>query len=323
MTTPILYTVNNKKIYPFKTLKINGVNLKGDIVVKLGVNEIFVNGNNSETEVSIVIPEALQLGKIDLIIAKFQVVDGIVEFGNDSNILQLYSYENIQSAVQNFIPVYNEKSYTDRIIKLLPKGLFAVNEESNIYKLIKVIASECVNINDNVKLLNNESDPLKTDQFLTLWENEYGLPEDCITTNVNRKQELIRKYLSFGGNSPAYFEYVAGLVGVTIRVTDENKSTMMNCEDNCDSAVVAQDMNFVWYVEIFGATKTIMNCEYNCESPLDSVEGATLECFFNKIKPAHTIIRYIYNFSYVLATDLNETIVTDEDLAIEAIIRRE
>lgn len=315
MITPIIFYTSIDKIYPYRPYTLYGVNLKGNIALNFGGADYLFPGNLSETTLE-VLPQILNAGRYKLKVAHYEVNDSIITVGDYSNEIDLYYYDTIQDARNNYCPKFTEKAYIGAMLKLMPRGLFALNEDSNIYKLMNVLALEAKNNDEQVCTLKSETNPLTTDQFLPMWETEYGLPENCSNVDNSdiayRKKELERKYLSFGGSSPAYFEYVAYIAGFTIKIED-NSVDMMTCEDTCEDAVIAEEMNFVWYVDVYGYETNVMTCEDTCEDALDWVDGGDIECFMNGIKPSHTIIFFRYtNETFYLLTDIGNRLITDE-----------
>lgn len=82
-------------------------------------------------------------------------------------------------------------------IQLLPRG-FAWNRDPDGLesKLYRGISKESVRVEERVRALVNEADPLQTFELLGDWERVYGLPEPCGTPPIavaDRQQALYAK----------------------------------------------------------------------------------------------------------------------------------
>lgn len=322
LNTPILYYSSSKKIIPKRLFSIHGVGLKGNIALKAvgvgGIETLFYIPENSNETYLELISQFVVTGKFLLSCAYYEVDDVGIQISDFSNEIEIYSYKTIEESKNNYCPVYSQNMYVNALLNLLPNGIFAKNIDSNIYKLLNVFASELNEINILMCDLKKELNPISTTEFLELWEEEYnsGRCTSNSTTFEARKKELVAKYIAIGGNTPYYFEYIASIVGYDIKVVDDNNVNLMTCEDNCEDSVVTEEMGFVWYIDVFGFTQHFMTCENNCESSLDWIEGREIECFFEVIKPAHTILRFRYQFEYEITTDNNESLITDDDLIL-------
>lgn len=52
-------------------------------------------------------------------------------------------------------------------------------EGSNLRKVLIGIAEEFVRFRDKANLIYDDYDPSKTDQLITDWETQVGIPDDC------------------------------------------------------------------------------------------------------------------------------------------------
>src|SRR5262245_42579282 len=69
-------------------------------------------------------------------------------------------------------------------------------------------------------LLERESDPRITLELLPDWERAWGLPDPCFpdATSISERQKMLMlKYTLLGGQSRAWFEWVAKWIGFPIK----------------------------------------------------------------------------------------------------------
>ena len=183
-----------------------------------------------------------------------------------------------------------------RILRgLLPKGLVWVRTASSrLTRHLEGMAEEFVRVHNSGSNLMEEADPQTTSDMLEDWERVLGLPEfEYSPTEVDeRRNVVVGKLASTGGQSAAYFEALAARYGVT------------------DCVVENTDQLFVWVARSPTAFMRA-RCTSPCDSPLfrfletdglgvdEAVAGSELFAesagrpvfwAFEKYKPVHTRI---------------------------------
>jgi uncharacterized protein YmfQ (DUF2313 family) len=176
-------------------------------------------------------------------------------------------------------------------------------------------------------LLERESDPRYTLELLPDWERAWGLPDACFptaTTIGERQRMLVMVMTLLGGQSRAWFQWVANWLGVPVHMdqwTDANgivhdssfhewapfMAGISHCGDTrmaYDKSgyyrweVGSPDMRFYWTIEP-GTAKVVWFRASAGQAGVDHhVEVRTpddLACLFQRWKPAQTEL--IYDFS--------------------------
>lgn len=166
-------------------------------------------------------------------------------------------------------------------------------------------------------LVEMESDPRFTLAMLPEWERAFGLPDPCLAepqTITDRRNALLLKMTTEGGQSRAFFKSVAAALGytVTIREYSPFMAGISRAGDNRPRApldptdvfqpwtVGPAENRFYWTVYLLG-TKTRWFRAGSGRAGIDPhvrIGLATdLECLFRRWKPAHTEIVFSYAFA--------------------------
>jgi uncharacterized protein YmfQ (DUF2313 family) len=159
-------------------------------------------------------------------------------------------------------------------------------------------------------LLKRESDPRQTIELLPDWERAWGLPDPCFpdaTSIGERRAMLLLKMTMLGGQSRAFFEWVAQFLGYQVIYIREWSPFMVGISQVGDTRDAQGDyrweigppeMRFYWSVHVGNVSLVWFRCgagqcgvdpHLRIGAPLD------LECLFNRWKPAQTMV--IFDFS--------------------------
>jgi uncharacterized protein YmfQ (DUF2313 family) len=169
---------------------------------------------------------------------------------------------------------------------LLPPGRALSRELGAVLtRVLEAIAATLLVAQLRLERLQTEFNPARASAMLPDWERLLGLPDECMTglalMTAKRQQIALQRLLERGGQSRAYFIGLAeqlGEPGVTITEffgTPERFTWRMNIPHAADDS-------------------RLMNCEDNCESALDMYTPSVLECVIGKRKPAHTQVLFAY-----------------------------
>lgn len=299
--TPILHYIQPVKVYPGCITTLSGLNLSGNMAVKIsGDSDTYLYKTNGlPAELAFVFP-SVSAGKYSVSVSEYTVEDDVYTYTAWSNELKAYVFDDVPSVVLDMrnTPVRSASAYQRQIFKLWKPGQWALRAGSVLGNLLLALAEECYYWNNSIVELDKELDPTTTDDLLSNWETEYGLPDPCLTGSyvsdeTLRKKQLVMKALSLGGSSPEYFKYLSSLLGVQVEITDGN-AKMTTCEDTCESDVIYEGMNFVWYVDVSEYEYNQATCESDCETPLDWYNTNGIDCFFDRLRPAHTTVLLRY-----------------------------
>jgi uncharacterized protein YmfQ (DUF2313 family) len=147
-----------------------------------------------------------------------------------------------------------------------------------------------------VQLLDVESDPSQTIELLTDWENDYGLPDPCTPLNATLQQRhaaLLAKIAAQGGQSIAYYESVASVMGFAITITELHpfRTQVSSTGDELNGI----DAAFTWIVNTASVHVIAFTTGVSATGEnLRTVDNTSLECRLNALKPAHTVLLFNY-----------------------------
>lgn len=232
--------------------------------------------------------------------------------------------------------VATKAQYVALIKNLLPPGPAwpRDDETSPLAVVIEEIADLCAALDRQACELVEESDPETCAQSFLSWENDWGLPDECVTafseeeqTMSSRRNLLVFKASLQGGQSAAFFESVALLFGrrVTVedmRVDDEPAtfhkwrvivsdpggfaddgvlSAMGSGDATVDEGLLA-DIGSVPEQELDqGSISTAKKgqsdeatVQMGVDEPLASWGDSLLECVIRRLRPAHTTVYFAY-----------------------------
>jgi len=160
----------------------------------------------------------------------------------------------------------------------------------NFGKILKAFAIALEDFQAYVVKLINEAIPGLSDELLTEWEEELGLPDECggyaITKEERAAAAHAKYYAKYDGQSKQfYIDYVDNLGGI-ITIEDYSGSSSLFRVDKSrvdrtplegiDGARLRSKTSaFKWIVHVYDTGNVSMNY---------------LQCIFEKMKPAHTVI---------------------------------
>ena len=186
--------------------------------------------------------------------------------------------------------------YLAQLQALLPKGpAWPRDRGSLLTKLLSAFSEEYASLDARIEVLINESDPRTTVELLTDWERVCGLPDGCtgpLSTISERRDAVVSRLTTEGGQSAAYYIAVAAKIGYTITITEEKVHT---CMSGCSDPINSHEWRFVWNVNAVEANSVrFFNVNDGVDSALASWGNGLLECTISRLKPAHTLVRFIY-----------------------------
>jgi uncharacterized protein YmfQ (DUF2313 family) len=164
--------------------------------------------------------------------------------------------------------------------------------------------------------LLNEADPRTTTEMLSDWETALGLPDCCAgpaSGLAARRQQVVAKLTSLGGQSPAWFVSLAANYGFAITVTVFPPFTTGS---GCDDVINGGAWNYAWQVNAGAVPVTEMDCDALCDDPLQAWGLPLLECVIKAAAPAHTTVIFAYGASDAgRATGLGFNVLANSGLA--------
>lgn len=137
-----------------------------------------------------------------------------------------------------------------------------------------------------VTLLDVESDPAQANALLPDWEADYGLPDSCAVgtpTVTERRNALLSKIASTGGQSAPYFTAIAAALGYQITITTWTAWTPW---DSPWGPVTTAAWRFAWQVNAPSVTVAYFDTSSSPWDPLWAISSTELECRLTKLAPA-------------------------------------
>jgi len=133
------------------------------------------------------------------------------------------------------------------------------------------------------------------------WEEEYGLPDPCISPasgEAGRIAAVRARFGAQGGASPAYFICLAASIGYDISIEEPSDFICDLSECDGDDTVVEINGHHEWIVHLNGLGDTWFYCDEGMcdDTPLEGFVVATdLECVLRRVAPTHTTLIFDYS----------------------------
>jgi uncharacterized protein YmfQ (DUF2313 family) len=212
--------------------------------------------------------------------------------------------------------------YAHAFLTLLPQGqAWPRDPESTLARVCAGLADYWGFVDGRAgDLLERESDPRATFELMTDWERNWGLPDPCIkspATDLRLRRLILVEYMTLlGAQSRAFFIGVAAKLGYTVTITEHapymcgvshvgDRSGIYNPDDPFRQywQVGPPEMRFYWIVHVdsMGLYKFYVAASFvGIDRLLRIGTAEELECFFNRWKPAHTLIIFDYSPKWLL-----------------------
>jgi uncharacterized protein YmfQ (DUF2313 family) len=208
---------------------------------------------------------------------------------------------------------FTQDDMTDVLADLLPVGaVWPRDPDTAIMRTMAGLAAEFARLLARDCDLLDESYPGTATETITDWERVCGLPDACtgpLDTLEERREAVLSKLASRGGQSRQYFIDGAAMLGFTITITEYRPMLADQCraEDACyhqsngrangiEDPTRDNDWWFVWRVDSVDAVKiTYFTASgSNAGEPLARWGNDMLECWILENKPAHTWVLFSY-----------------------------
>jgi len=188
--------------------------------------------------------------------------------------------------------------YREQLKQLLPPGqAFPRDPGTTLHDLLDGMSIELARIDNRGFTLPLEANPTTTSELLGDWERVAGLPDRCSgvleETLQGRRNALLAKLSSTGGQSPGYFISVAAVLGYQVTITEFRPFRVGRSK--VGEALTNGDWQFAWQVNAPETTVVSFRVGLSAAGePLRSWGNEILECKLNQIKPAHTLLLFSY-----------------------------
>lgn len=188
--------------------------------------------------------------------------------------------------------------YLEQLKTLLPPGqAFPREAGTTLHKLLDGMSIELARVDERGESLPLEANPYTTSEMLSDWERVAGLPDTCSgeleTTLQGRRNALVSKLNSTGGQSAQYFVDVARALGFEITISEFRpfRAGMSRAGDPLTNG----DWIYTWRVN--APETTIIDFRAGLSAAGEALRtwgNDSLQCKINQLKPAHTIALFGY-----------------------------
>jgi uncharacterized protein YmfQ (DUF2313 family) len=187
--------------------------------------------------------------------------------------------------------------YRRQLHALAPPGAALPDAlDSQWQQLLDALAAVLGEVDSRAEDLLRESDPRRTAELLTDWERVVALPGPCdalAPTLQERRNQLVAKLTSIGGQSRAYFIGLAAALGYEITITEFNpfRAGFSHAGDS-----LTNDTWLHWWMVNAPGTQVFpfLAGRSAAGEPLRSWGDERLECPIRDKKPAHTQVAFSY-----------------------------
>ena len=177
--------------------------------------------------------------------------------------------------------------YGTIMAQLLPRGVIWTDDPARgLMLLLDAFGDEYARVHNRYLDLIEEADPRTTSEMIGDWERVFGLPDPCDTSPptalADRQAALLAKILDTGGQSIAYYTEIAAALGVTITITEQQYGVPFRAGTGRAGEALSNVENvYYWQVNAPAATAAALRTR--------------MECIFARIKPAHTVVEFVYS----------------------------
>lgn len=146
--------------------------------------------------------------------------------------------------------------------------------------------------------LLSQSDPRTVDELLGRWERWLGLPDPCLppTPTLELRRRMVAfKELARGGQTPAYYVALAGLLGYEIEI-EEPRPLHAGCA-RMGQRLACDPFTWIVHVRCIEATPGLSTLRAGCSPvclPVGPCAEDLLACLLDRLKPAHTQVIILY-----------------------------
>jgi uncharacterized protein YmfQ (DUF2313 family) len=173
-------------------------------------------------------------------------------------------------------------AYARQLRQLLPQGAIWPEEDSSVLaRLLRALGEELARVEQRARDLLREWDPSTTEECLEDWERVLGLPDACgglAGSADERRATVVRKFLSQGGASRAYFVALAAQLGMTVTIVELG--------------------SHAWRVDVapgdFSLESSVFRMGDRVGRRLMTRSSGLFECILFRLKPAHTVVTFQY-----------------------------
>ena len=179
----------------------------------------------------------------------------------------------------------NIEVYKSILRKILPQGKAWQGKDNDFSNLIDGLAPEFKRFNDRAENLINEIDLYTVEELLEDFEKELDITPSENSTIDERRNNVISKINTTGGQSKSYIISVINKLGFLAKIEEYNPFL---AGSNAGEVLTNSDWLFTFKITTEEVSLSVK---------------IFLIALINKIKPAHTIAIFDYQMSYFEAGD--------------------
>jgi uncharacterized protein YmfQ (DUF2313 family) len=194
-------------------------------------------------------------------------------------------------------PIYTSADFQSALRSLMPTGRAWDKEAGSVLDsaLGGLAPSYARNSAAAVALLA-DAFPATALDMLPEWEAALGLPDPCAgesPTLAGRRQQVVARLTNSGGQSIRYFVQYAASLGYTVTIS---QYAPFRCgQSRAGDALGSVDWFFTWSINAPLNTVTPFRVgQSTAGEPLNAWGNAVLECSFNAVAPAGTVLQFHY-----------------------------
>lgn len=176
------------------------------------------------------------------------------------------------------IPAWTVDDHLSAAQGLLPRGRAWPRDPSSVQaQTLRTLVATFKRLTDRGAYLLTDAFPATANELLPEWESSLGLPDPCAGESPTielRQSQVVARLAAGGGQSIAFFTDFAKTLGFEITVTQYKP---FRAGSKAGTPLYGNDWAFAWQV-----------------TAVSGADNAVLQCEFQRLSPAHTIV----NFSY-------------------------
>lgn len=198
----------------------------------------------------------------------------------------------------SFVETRTQEQQADKLATYLPNDRLyqAKNRDgSNLRKILLGLAQQWLDFRGLINEVYDEYDPRSTTDLIEEWETFVGIPDSCISnkgTLEERRNNVLLKLAGINATTAKQFENVAAALGYTVTVTNgvDVGTLPATFPVPLVSAATAP------FVIVVNLDASLAPATFPLSFPISLTSNAPkiLECFFNKLKPANTVVVFRY-----------------------------
>jgi uncharacterized protein YmfQ (DUF2313 family) len=195
------------------------------------------------------------------------------------------------------IPTYTTQDFLNAIQGLLPSGLVWPRGQDSVQaETLSGLAPTFVRHAERAVNLLTDANPATTIELLSEWESTLGLPDPCAgesPTLQQRRQQVVARFANSGGQSIPYFVSFALDLGYAV---ETKEFAPFRCGQSCaGDPVGGEDWSYTWAIVAPLVSPVYFSAgQSTAGEPLASWQNTVLECELKRVRPAHTLLQFIY-----------------------------